>query len=226
MANLVKVCMNRSRRIQGNILITIGLLLIAAALILTARNLITDRNAGNSSNDIVNQIHRTVYDELDLEAYDPTAVGKIPDYILHPDMELPIGVFNGIECVGILQMPSIDKEFAVVGELTYDNLNYAPCRYSGSPYMHNLVIAAHNFYSHFTNIRDLQIGDKVIFIDMVGNVFPYTVEYTEVLQPTDTEKMINSEWDLSLFTCTFDSRSRYTVRCLSDNTDATVVDIG
>ncbi|NRD06197.1 hypothetical protein HRD63_02630 [Lactobacillus delbrueckii subsp. bulgaricus] len=35
----------------------------------------------------------------------------------------------------------------------------------------------------------------------------------EVLQPTAISKMVQSKYDLSLFTCTYDGTTRFTVRC-------------
>ena len=48
---------------------------------------------------------------------------------------------------------------------------------------------------------------------MNGNVFFYTVEDLEVVPGTGTEEMISTEWDLTLFTCTYGGQDRYTVRC-------------
>ncbi|MBP3815962.1 MAG: sortase [Firmicutes bacterium] len=206
----------------------IGLLLLATALLLAGRNILNDSKAGNASDSMVEQMHEALSGS-DLQYYDGSNsanLADLPDYIRFPDMELPVGTFDGQECIGILQLPTLDKEFAVIGDLTYDNLYYAPCRFYGTPYKNNMVIAAHNFYSHFTYIRNLELGDSVIFIDMAGNVFNYKVGDTEVLQPYEVEKMIDSQWDLSLFTCTFDSASRFTVRCVNDNTNASIVDLG
>ena len=214
------------RRVQGNILIAIGLVLVAAALIIVGRNLWNDKNAGSASDHMASEIHAAL-DNL-TPAYSPGDVelADIPAYVKFPGMELPVGQIDGMSCVGILQLPTLNKEFAVISELTMENLGYAPCRYHGTPYMNNLVIAAHNFYSHFTQIRNLEVGDKVTFIDMDGNVFDYTVEMSEVLDPYEVDEMINSEWDLSLFTCTFDSASRFTVRLMRADSTVNIIDIG
>ena len=41
----------------------------------------------------------------------------------------------------------------------------------------------------------------------------YQVQKMEVLQPTAISKMVRSKYDLSLFTCTYDGTTRFTVRC-------------
>lgn len=217
-----------NKRKQGNILIGIGLLLIAVALFLTGRNLYNDYKAGQHSDDLVSLIRSEVLDKLNLNSYDPNSPwDDLPDYVRHPDMELPVGEIDGLECVGILQIHSMDREFPVMADLSDYLLAYGPCKYHGTPYKDNFVIGAHNFLAHFgAMINELEEGDKVTFIDMAGNVFDYTVSYMEVLQPYDYYEMVDSEWDLSLFTCTWDLGSRYTFRCMRDNKQVNYVDLG
>ena len=57
----------------------------------------------------------------------------------------------------------------------------------------------------------------VVFTDCEGNVFEYSVGWVDILQKYDTEEMKQAEsWDLSLFTCTYDGKERYTVRCIKN----------
>jgi len=93
-------------------------------------------------------------------------------------------------------------------------LTMAPCCYSGSVYMKNMVIAAHNYRSHFGHLKDLSAGDRLYFMDMDRHVFEYTVDCIEILNDTDVENMVSGEWPLSLFTCTLDGSARVTVRCV------------
>lgn len=53
----------------------------------------------------------------------------------------------------------------------------------------------------------------MIFTDMDGNRFVYQVSGTEVIAPDGVEQMVAGEWDLTLFTCTYNGSSRHTVRC-------------
>ena len=74
-------------------------------------------------------------------------------------------------------------------------------------------IAAHNYASHFGRLKELSAGDTVSFMDVEDNVFSYTVEDLELLNPYDISQMTQGDWDLTLFTCTLDSRQRVTIRC-------------
>ena len=90
-------------------------------------------------------------------------------------------------------------------------LKISPCRYTGSAYTNNLIIAAHNYKSHFRKLKHLHAGDIVTFMDMDRNVFHYEVVESEILKPTTIDKMESGDWDLTLFTCTIGGRSRVVV---------------
>lgn len=101
-----------------------------------------------------------------------------------------------------------------MSSLSYPKLKIAPCRYAGSAYLNNLVIAAHNYERHFGGLKRLTVGDAVRFTDVDGNVFNYTVVELEQLEPYQAAEMRSGEWDLTLFTCTLGGQHRVTVRCV------------
>lgn len=138
---------------------------------------------------------------------------EIPDYILNPKMDMPVKEADGQKYIGVLEIPILNLTLPVISEWNYARLKKAPCRYVGSAYMDNLVIAAHNYKTHFGNLKKLNAGDSVIFTDAVGNRFEYEVVLTETLMPRDVKEMKSEEFDLSLFTCTVGGSYRVTVRC-------------
>lgn len=145
-----------------------------------------------------------------------TSFIQIPDYQLNPEMEMPevsLPELEGAGCIGILEIPSINIKLPVLSTWSYSLLKKAPCRYTGSIYLDNMVIAAHNSEAHFKKISNLQEGDIVTFTDAVGNVFTYSVAGIELLQPDEVDNMTNGQWPLTLFTCTYGGASRVTVRC-------------
>ena len=197
----------------------IGLLLLAAALFLTAYNLWSDEMASISANMALEQLNTDVQENTSMvlpalpsgksleEAY-------IPDYILNPEMDMPEEDVDGQKYIGVLRIPDLSLELPVISNWSYPNLKNAPCRYAGSAYMNNMVIAAHNYYSHFGHLKDLSPGDEVTFTDVDGNVFQYEVSALEILSPFAVEEMTSGDWDLTLFTCTVGGLSRVTVRCV------------
>ena len=53
----------------------------------------------------------------------------------------------------------------IISEWNDTRLKQAPCRFQGSVYLNNLIIAGHNYKKHFGGLKNLQIGDVVIFTD-------------------------------------------------------------
>ena len=148
------------------------------------------------------------------DASDKEDEQNIPDYLLNPDMDMPeytLSSLGDVACIGILEIPALDLELPVISSWSYSSLRLAPCRYSA--YKGDLVIAAHNYQSHFGGLRTLPEGSEVFFTDAVGNRFSYYVAVTEALTPWSVDDMTSGEWPLTLFTCTLDSQNRVTVRC-------------
>jgi len=201
-------------------MISLGLLLIAAALFLTGYNMYDQARAGQTADLAVSSLEKQIPKEvLTVPGKDwqeePLAPGEIeyPDYMLNPEMEMPVEEIDGVEYIGMLSIPVLELELPVISQWSYPGLKIAPCRYVGSAYLDNLVIAAHNYQSHFGLLKTLSQGDMITFTDMDGNVFRYEVAALETLAPTDIEGMVSEEYALTLFTCTLGGASRVTVRC-------------
>lgn len=197
------------KRNRGTGLIALGLVLLLAAAGLTGYNLLQDRQADQTAQSALQQLQQTI----------PTAPPElteelpVPDYVTAPGKEMPVVRIDGRDYVGTLSLPTLGLELPVISRCSAAGLRAAPCRYTGSAYTGDLVIAAHNYTRHFGRLRELQTGDTVIFTDFDGNVFPYAVGAKEVLPPDAVEEMTCGEWDLSLFTCTPGGANRVTIRC-------------
>ncbi len=128
---------------------------------------------------------------------------------------MPSLQLDGRYYCGYITLTALGIELPVLNEWSYPNLNIAPCRYEGSPQTHDFIIAAHNYNSHFGQIKYLSEGDEIIFTDVLGDKYRYVVAYTEYIDGYNPEQMSenkNSSWDLTLFTCTLNGQSRVTVR--------------
>lgn len=217
---------------KGSLFIIFGLLLVAASLSLTGYNMIQSRRAGESAEAALEKLVpliaqdpippegrvlniRTNTDEhKEQTAQEEQAIEiEYPDYILNPKMELPVQTVDNTEYIGILSLPSLGRDLPVISKWDYRSLDISPCRYTGSVYMDNMIICAHNFNRHFGAIKDLAYGDPVTFTDLDGNVFTYEVVEVETLRPTAVAEMVSGDWDLTLFTCTKGGATRVTVRC-------------
>ena len=200
----------------GKIFTITGLLLFAAALALSVYNLWDGYRAEQSREKLLEEYRDKNQNISDEGEQAEESDGQIPDYQLNPEMEMPevmLEELDGAACIGVLEIPEIDLKLPVLSEWIYPLLKKAPCRYSGSAYLDNLVIAAHNYRTHFGKLKELETGDEVIFTDATGNRFEYKVAVVEALTPQSVEDMTSGEWALSLFTCTLDGKNRVTVRC-------------
>lgn len=197
---------------KAKICIIIGLLFLTAALCLTVYNIYDEHRAQQSARQAAEYLKEQIPTQNTSELT-PNGEKEVPDYILNPNMNMPEEKYDGFEYIGILNVPSLDLELPVISNWSYQGLKIAPCRYSGSAYSDNLAIAAHNYRSHFGMLKNLSEGDKIYFTDMDGNRFDYEAVLIETLAPADVDEVIDSEYDLSLFTCNLSGQARVTVRC-------------
>ncbi len=211
---------------KGTIATILGLVLIAAAICLTLYNVWDTWRAGNAAANALEALALRIsenpdnrYAQREEQANDPEALprapGEIeyPDYVLNPEMDMPILRVDDFAYIGVLSLPTLGREFPINSTWNYDVMRTAPCRYTGSAYLDDMIICGHDYATHFGGLGSLAYGDAVIFTDVDGNEFVYEVLEIETIPGTGLEEMQAGEWDLTLFTCTFDGRSRVTVRC-------------
>lgn len=207
------------RRKIGILFMAAGVVLVAAALSLSAYNWADDTRAGQTSErvlvelkeDVEAQASQLAAEEISSEIYQT-------DYFSQEETAAEDVVMDTVSVeenryVGYLTIPSLGLELPVMNEWSYDLLQTAPCRYAGSVWSDDLVIAGHNYSHHFGNLSSLVTGEELYFTDANGYVFTYQVSLIETLDATAVEEMISGEYDLSLFTCTYDGSSRVCVRC-------------
>lgn len=189
-----------------------GLLLMAAALFLTCFNCWDARRAGRASAEVA--------ESLKLMITSGKQSAESANYSVdYSNDDMPVIEVDGRYYIGILEIPSLDLALPVMQDWDYEKMKISPCRYNGSYYTDDLVIAGHNYISHFSPLKWIDIGSEVYFTNTEGQVYRYIVDNVETLQPTQVEAMITGDWDLTLFTCTTGGASRCTVRCvrMADN---------
>lgn len=196
------------RKSLFDLLIFVGLLLMLSAAGLAAYNLHTESAAGDTAAETMDTL--TAFVEENSERQLPEA---LPDYELYPEMDMPEETINGLNYIGYLSIPALELNLPVITETTMPYLRIAPCRFSGSAYLENMVIGAHNYNTHFGRLKELNYGDKLAFTDMDGNVFAYEVADIEIIQPDQADYLRYCEYPLSLYTCTIGGQTRLTIRC-------------
>lgn len=202
----------------ARLLVAAGALLLTAALSLAAYNRWDDaraeRAAAAARTALSAAIETRVPDSsAPEESAAPPEPSAMPGYLLDPAIPMPVETVDGLDYIGLLELPALGLSLPVLSQWSGDGLKTAPCRYSGSAYLDDLVIAAHNYSGHFGALGSAAAGDEVRFTDVEGNTFRYVVSALEVLRPTDLVEMTDSGWPLTLFTCTVGGQARLTVRC-------------
>lgn len=233
----------------GNLFVLLGQLLVVAALLLTGYNMYDSRRAGEAATNVRDQLAEQIETQIQAEQdardeageggsegdvpgsidpseVDPSIMPEITDGSLFPEeqppMESYVYMVDGYEYIGIVDVPALGISLPIMADWDYTRLKISPCRYTGTPYNDDLVIAGHNYPSHFSPLKWVDIGTDVYFTTMDGVQFHYTVSNRETVQPYSVAEMIendnNSEstrdWDLTLFTYNTGGQTRCAVRCM------------
>lgn len=195
----------------GIILLILGTVLIGSALSLLLYNQQEDIQASQSVDDLMEKIQATIQQPTTTPALEPSESETAPLETRPAEMETMI--IDGYEYIGYLSIPTLELELPVMAQWDYARLKIAPCRESGATATDNLVIAAHNYDSHFGRLKQLQPGENITFTEMDGFFNTYRVEKTVILEPNQVEDVLLSDYDLVLYTCTKGGATRVVVYC-------------
>lgn len=192
-----------------------GFVLIFAAFCLCVFNIAESRTAARRSKASLSELKDIIG-----KAPEPTAAASTEDdlfarYDEPAPAEIPTVSIDNTGYCGYLTIAELGLELPVINDFSYEALDTAPCRYSGSAESNDIIIAAHNFGSHFGKLGSLSDGAEIIFTDCSGRSFRYSIISIEEIRGSDVEEMLSKEsspWDMTLFTCTLSGKSRITVR--------------
>lgn len=184
-----------------------GIVLVIAALSLLLINYYEDLSAKKASEEYSSKIAEQIEDKIVNQSDQDN---NVPDPY---NPEMSVLTLDGYDFIGYLSLTTLGLELPVFSDWDYVKMTVAPCRYSGSVKTDDLVIAAHNYLSHFGYLQNLEAGDEILFTDADGITHRYAVAELEVLPPDAVDVMVDGNFDLTLFTCTYGGENRVTVRC-------------
>ena len=193
----------------------LGIILIVGAGGLYIHNILEERRAEQSADHITLEL----VEDLKVMAPGTRPAGDTAEQDTNGQMsDAPDTVMDTVEVdghtyIGLLTIPALDLKLPVMSEWSYPDLRISPCRYTGSVGGNDLVILAHNYKRHFGMLKTLGVGEEVAFTDVHSVTTVYKVMEIEEIEPTNVESMTMSDFDLTLFTCTYGGNARYTVRC-------------
>lgn len=157
-------------------------MLILSALLLFLHNRQEDVQAGQEAESLLENVEAVI----ETKKIKVPVIGTQPDAApsaTRLDPQMPVVMLDGYEYVGYVEIPVLGLKLPVMSEWDYTRLKIAPCRQFGSSRTDDLVIAAHNYESHFGHLKDLSEGDSVTFTDMEGIFNTYCVEKDRDAEP-------------------------------------------
>lgn len=193
------------RSIVGKIIILAGVIVVLYSAVLFVQNQLEEKNALSFSTDAASQLLEEIQE-----------IEEIEDTEVYPDIDIESSAqvagtisVDGNLYIGVLEIPSLNLVLPIQNEWSYTKLRNSPCAYETEP----LIIAAHNYDAHFGRIWKLETGNQAIFTNAENQVFYYEVVEVEMLDGTDVLNMVETECDMTLFTCNYnDNTERVVVR--------------
>ncbi len=129
---------------------------------------------------------------------------------------------NKYATVGTINIPKINVNYPILSA-TKDTLDallkVSPCKFWGpNPNeVGNLCIVGHNYRNNrfFSKVPKLENGDKIEIMDLTGTIVTYEVYDIHTVNPEDTRdttQKTNGKREVTLITCTNDSKLRVIVK--------------
>lgn len=125
------------------------------------------------------------------------------------------------ETVGIVKIPKLNITYPILSKTTDALMKVAPCKFHGANpnEIGNLCIIAHNYRRKgvfFSDVPTLVVGDIVEIQDLSQRTVQYEVYDVHTVLPDnvdDTTQKTNGRREVTLITCTDDTKQRFIVRC-------------
>lgn len=202
------------KRKAGIAFLLLGAVLILSALLLFLFNRKEDSEAGRQAGLALQEVQEVLMDDSgDVADGNSTEATSSPTETTEGSAEMTVVTIDGRDYIGYLSIPELELELPVISQWSYELLQIAPCRDVGSTKTDDLVIAAHNYQTHFGRLKELSEGDSVVFTDMDGVVIEYELTKVETIDPHKVDYVHNSDHDLVLYTCTIGGEYRVVAFC-------------
>ena len=125
--------------------------------------------------------------------------------------------------IGIIEIPTLNVSYTIFNGLDDELLKTSPCKFYGDfPNSNNtdnlnLCIAGHNYDNNkfFSNIKDLNINDKIILHDNFDNKYMYSVVKNYEVKSDDLSPLyttITDSYELTLVTCNNFNKNRIIIK--------------
>lgn len=126
--------------------------------------------------------------------------------------------------IGWINIPKINVYYPILSETTTELLKTSPCKFWGADpnEVGNFCIVGHNYRNtkFFSKVPTLEYGDIIEITDLSGKTMQYSVYDNHIVEPddtSDTTQVTNGRTEITLITCTNDSKKRVIVKATAIN---------
>lgn len=131
--------------------------------------------------------------------------------------------YKGFEKAGVIEIPKTNLKYVVLAQGSKDAIEVSVA-VNGGPGLNkvgNTIIIGHNYRNgtFFSNNKNLANGDKIYITDKTGTRLEYTIYdiYTTSTGDSDyMERDTNGQKEITLVTCTDDTKSRLVICAKAD----------
>ena len=121
-----------------------------------------------------------------------------------------------------INIPKINVNYPILSETTTELLKISPCKFWGADpnQVGNFCIVGHNYRNNlfFSKVPTLEYGDIIEITDLSGKTVQYSVYDKYIVEPDDTScttQLTNGRTEITIITCTNDSKQRYIIKANS-----------
>lgn len=126
---------------------------------------------------------------------------------------MPVLEIEGKDYVAMLEVPSFDIALPVADQWEQNDLFSSPCRFYGSVHDKTLIIGGADSPRQFGFCDKIEHGARITVTDMTGAQFTYTVSRIDRAKHAETQWLLDSDYELTLFCHGVYSMEYIAVRC-------------
>lgn len=130
-----------------------------------------------------------------LQALMPEPQNAVPEE--RRDNTMSVLSVDGIDFVGIVELPRYESTLPICAD--WGKTSKYPCRFSGSVYDGTMQIGATTQKGQYDFYRELSVGDTVIYTDVEGNRYTFTITTLRYEKHADQAALQYEEAPLTLF---------------------------
>lgn len=132
---------------------------------------------------------------------------------LYSDPEMPALSLEGQDYIGLLEVPGYGVTLPIGSQWNTRKIGSFPCRFWGSTYDNSLVIGGSGEGGQLDFCGSIDLGAYISVTDMTGSRYTYTVTRVDRASHAETDWLLSSGFDLTIFARAPLSFEYIAVRC-------------